>query len=57
MAGHNPRARYCIRIARSDIAIDDSADCEACQENARAIRLDPDFAEEFKDYPFPQATG
>ena len=40
---HNPRARYCIRIPRSDLTIDDNATCPACDELQAAVRLDPDL--------------
>lgn len=53
---HNPAARYCIVIG-SGIPIDDSADCVACQELYDAAALDPDFADEYKDYPRPKARG
>ncbi|MGV0805788.1 hypothetical protein [Mycolicibacterium setense] len=55
MTAHNPAARYCI--IGTGIPIDDTADCVACQELYDAAALDPDFAEEYKDYPRPKARG
>lgn len=56
MPNHNPAARYCIHGPGSYAPIDDTVDCLACQELYDAAALDPDFAEEYKDYPRPRAS-
>lgn len=54
MQRHNLVARYCVEFD-SYAPIDDTADCPACQELYDLAAIDPDFAEEYKDYPRPQA--
>lgn len=56
MSGHNPVARYCIVITDPPLPrhlLRDDVCCPACDELATAARLDPDFADEMRDYPFP----
>ncbi len=56
MSQHNPAARYCVMFDRA-IPIDDTVDCAACQENYDLAAIDPDFADEYRDYPRPEARS
>ena len=58
MSAHNPVARYCV-VTDAGIprwGLRDDVTCPACDENRALLRLDPDFAEEMRDYPDPPAV-